>query len=86
MAIIRDLDENGNLVEPSNRDERIILWNYSYRNTKYLDEMVYYKLVELGMFDSCESFTSSDNNRSNGNYNDSFSLLFSQETRNNGHL
>lgn len=55
--------------------------NYHYRNAKHPDEMVKYILVELGMFGSCESSTSSDSGDTNGNDCDSIFLSFSQEAR-----
>lgn len=36
-VIIRDLDDDGNLVEPLTLDERIAHWNYCYRNARYPD-------------------------------------------------
>lgn len=72
MVIIRDLNENGNLIEPSTRDGHIILWNYYYRNTERIDGTIDCKLVELGMVDSCKSSISFNSDRSGCSDNDSF--------------
>lgn len=53
MVISRDLDEDGNLVDPSNRDEYIALCNYYYRNVRCMDKTIDCRLVELCMFDTC---------------------------------
>lgn len=55
MVIIRDLDENGNLVDPSTRGKHITLWNYCYRNINHPNRMVDCKLAELHVFSSSES-------------------------------
>lgn len=67
-----DLDENGNLIEPSTRDEHITLWNYCYRNAKYADWTIDCKLVKLDMFGSCESSVSSDSDNIGGINNGHF--------------
>lgn len=72
-----DLDEDGNMIEPSIRDEHITLWNYLYRNTKCRDETVDSKLMKLGMFRSCESSLNSECDGSNETGRDSsFSSIF----------
>lgn len=54
MVIIRDLDEDNNLLQFSTCDECIAIWNYCYKIARHPDETVGYGLVELGMFGSCE--------------------------------
>lgn len=79
MEIIRDLDESDNLVEPPTRDKPITLWNHCYKNANHPDGTNDYKIMELGMFGSCESLNNS--NCDNTSYSDieSFSPLLSQE-------
>lgn len=64
MEIIRDLNENDNLIEPLTHDECISLWNYCYRNKKLLDGTVRYKVVGLCMLGSCEISIISDSDSS----------------------
>lgn len=71
MVVIRGLDENGNLVEPSTLVKRITLWNYCYRNTRCPDGTVDCKLVELGMFGGCESSLNSKSDNTYGSDSDS---------------
>lgn len=79
MVVIRDLYKSYNLVEPLTCDEHIAMWNYCYGNAKHLDGEIDYKLVELSMFDSCESFTSFDSD--NTNNSDIFPSSFSGNTK-----
>lgn len=72
MVIIRYLVENDNLVEPSTRDKRITLWNHYYRNARRPYGKINCILVDLGMFDICESSISSDSGSIDGSDNDSF--------------
>lgn len=76
MMIIRDLDENGNLIETSTHQERLALWNYYYRNSKCPDRMIDYKLVELCMFGNSKSSISFDTNNIGSRDNNSFFLVF----------
>lgn len=57
------------------------MWNHSYRNAKHPDVMIDYKLVELCMFDSYESFTS-DN--TSGSYMTPFPFYFLRKHEING--
>lgn len=78
MVIIRYFIENDNLVEPSTRDKRITLWNHYYRNARHPYGKINYILVELGMFDICESSISSDSGSIDGSDNESlFSYVLS---------
>lgn len=81
MEIIRNLDENDNLVEPSTCNEHMVMLNHCYINAKHPYGNIGFKLMKLGMFNSCESITSSNSNGSSGSNNDSFLILFSMETR-----
>lgn len=72
MEIIGDLDENGNLVEPSTHNEHITMWNYCYRNAKHPDGMVDCKLMKLGILDSYECYTSYNVDGNGGNTINSF--------------
>lgn len=76
MEIIRDLYEDDNLFEPSTRDERMTLWNYYYRNVKHPDVTFDFKLVELGIFGSCESSLSSESGDSSGSDSAPLIVLF----------
>lgn len=49
MMIIRNLDGNNNVIEPTNCVEYIEMWNHCVRNVRWLDGTVDYNLVELGM-------------------------------------
>lgn len=77
MAIIRDLEENENLIEPSTRGERITFWNYYYRNTKYPYGTIDCKWVDLDMFSSYKNSISSNSDDSSVSDSDSFPLLLS---------
>lgn len=82
MGIIRDLDKDGNLVEPSSRDEHIALWKYCYRNVRHHKYcyrnvrrpygIVDCRLVELGMFGRCDSSLKSESDSNDGAHSDSF--------------
>lgn len=71
MEIIRDLNEEGGLVEPFTHDDCIAMLNYCYKNSRHPDKTVDYRLVELGMFRSCENYLNFESGRSDGIDNDS---------------
>lgn len=79
MTIIRDIYKSGNLVEPLTRNEHIAMLNRCYRNAKYPNGTIDYKLVELGMSYSCDSSTRSDRH---GSSSDSFSPSFISGNKN----
>lgn len=82
MAIIRYLDEDGNMVESLTRDERIALWNYCYMNVRCLDRTVDCRLMELGMFESYKSSLNSDSDINDGSDKDySFSFIFPESKK-----
>lgn len=54
------------MFEPSALDERISLWNYYYMNVRHPKGIVDRRLVELGMFHSCDNFVSSESDSSGG--------------------
>lgn len=63
MTIIRELDKNGNVIDPSTHEEYMETWNHCISNMTRPDGTVVYSLVELGMFGSYDntSDSSSDN-------------------------
>lgn len=73
MVIIRYLVENDILVDPLTRDKRITLWNHCYRNARRPYGKINCILVELGMFNICESSISSDSGSIDGSDNESLS-------------
>lgn len=64
MVIIRDLNENDNMVYPSIREEYIEIWKHCVMDVKWPNKTMGYNLVELGMFGSYNS--SSDSNSDSG--------------------
>lgn len=55
MTIIRDLDENENVIEPTNDVESINMLRHYVGNLRQPDETFDYKLVKLGIFGSYSS-------------------------------
>lgn len=59
------------MVEPLTHDEHIALWKHFDRNARRPNETVDCRLVELGMFISCDSSLNSESDISGGSDNDS---------------
>lgn len=82
MVMIRDLDENDNLINSPSRDERIALWDHCYGNARCPHGAINCKLVELGMFGSSESSINYDSDDKAGSDSDSlFPYVFSRNKK-----
>lgn len=60
MAIIRELDENGNIIEPCNIIELVNKYEYYMKNTKRVDRTINYKHLKIGMFESYQRICNSN--------------------------
>lgn len=59
MTIIRDLDESGNVTEPSTGKNLMNMWEYCMQNSRCGDGTLDYKLFETRMFGSYKSTSDS---------------------------
>lgn len=60
MEFIRDLDENGKVIEPPNIRECSKMYLHCMRNVKRVDGSIEFILLEKGAFGSYESMTGID--------------------------